>query len=46
MYLLNKKYESVTELFTNGLMEKKDYFTFVDYFENETTKKLFTICLN
>jgi hypothetical protein len=45
-YLFDKKYESITEMFTNGLMEKQDYFKFVEYFESETTKKLFTINLN
>lgn len=46
MYLFDKKYELITEMFINGLMEKQDYFKFVEYFENQARKKLFTINLN
>lgn len=45
-YLLQKRYDRVTILFFDGKMSILDYQIFINYFENEATKKLFTINLN
>ena len=42
-YLLQNRYDYITNLFAKGIITKKDYLTFIDYYENETTIKLFTV---
>lgn len=45
-YLLQNRYDYITNLFAKGIITKKDYLTFIDYYENEATIKLFTVNLN
>jgi hypothetical protein len=45
-YLFEKEYQTITQMFIDGTITKEQYFIFVEYYENETTKKLFTINLN
>jgi hypothetical protein len=45
-YLFEKEYQTITQMFIDGSITQEQYFIFVDYYENETTKKLFTINLN
>jgi hypothetical protein len=45
-YLFEKEYQTITKMFIDGSITQEQYFIFVEYYENETTKKLFTINLN
>ena len=45
-YLLQKRYDYITNLFLKGKITKEDYKIFIDYYENEATTNLFTVNLN
>lgn len=45
-YLLQFRYDELTLLFTSGVMNLQDYKMFIEYYECEMTKQLFTVNLN
>ena len=45
-YLLQFRYDELTALFTSGVMNLEDYKIFIEYYESEMTKQLFTVNLN
>ena len=45
-YLLQKRYDLVSDIFESGAMDFEDYLKLASYFESRKTKQIFTINLN
>lgn len=46
MYLYQKEYDNITNMFIDKLIDKEEYCKAIEFYEDEFIQKLYTVNLN